>query len=272
NEFMKLTESKAGQAAADGVSLMKKVIPMLRQMLQDEWQGAQDFGPDVISYHPKSLGGYHIAKKAPVITVQSPTDNAFVQTGTPLQLLASAFDREDGEIPSSSFTWTSNLDGTLGTGNDLGVNLSAGTHTVTVTAQDSDSNLSSKTITVIATGLLNDDFEHGSQINFVPYGQTEDTSQATVAADDAISSCGTAVGATVWYHFTAPASAIYQFDTLGSDYDTVLVVSSGPREAQIAEGCNDDSGILQSKLELVLTQGTEYHNWRQRRSNRKLDV
>ncbi|MBA3868733.1 MAG: glycosyltransferase [Anaerolineae bacterium] len=40
NEFMKLTESKAGQAAVDGVSLMKKVMPMLRQMFQDEWQGA----------------------------------------------------------------------------------------------------------------------------------------------------------------------------------------------------------------------------------------
>ncbi len=66
NEFMKLTESKAGQAAAEGdsnLSLMKKVMPMLRQMLEDEWQAAQDFKPDVIIYHPKSLGGYHLAEK-----------------------------------------------------------------------------------------------------------------------------------------------------------------------------------------------------------------
>lgn len=66
NEFMKLTESKAGQAAVDGgssLNLMKKVMPMLRQMLEDEWQAALSFKPDVIIYHPKSLGGYHIAEK-----------------------------------------------------------------------------------------------------------------------------------------------------------------------------------------------------------------
>jgi sterol 3beta-glucosyltransferase len=66
NEFMKLTESKAGQAAAEGnsnLSLIKKVMPMLRRMLEDEWQAAQDFQPDVIIYHPKSLGGYHLAEK-----------------------------------------------------------------------------------------------------------------------------------------------------------------------------------------------------------------
>ncbi len=66
NEFMKLTESKAGQAAAEGgnnLSLMKQVMPMLRQMLQDEWQAAQNFQPDAIIYHPKSLGGYHLAEK-----------------------------------------------------------------------------------------------------------------------------------------------------------------------------------------------------------------
>lgn len=66
NDFMKLTESKAGQAATDGgsnLNLMKQVMPMLRQMLQDEWQAVQDFQPDAIIYHPKSLGGYHLAEK-----------------------------------------------------------------------------------------------------------------------------------------------------------------------------------------------------------------
>ncbi len=66
NEFMNLTESKAGQAATEGgskFSLMKQVMPVLRQMLEDEWRAAQDFKPDAIVYHPKSLGGYHIAEK-----------------------------------------------------------------------------------------------------------------------------------------------------------------------------------------------------------------
>ncbi|MBL8156899.1 MAG: glycosyltransferase family 1 protein [Anaerolineae bacterium] len=66
NDFMKLTESQAGQAATDGGSkldLMKQVMPVLRQMLEDEWQGARDFQPDAIICHPKSLGGYHLAEK-----------------------------------------------------------------------------------------------------------------------------------------------------------------------------------------------------------------
>jgi sterol 3beta-glucosyltransferase len=66
NDFLDLTESKAGQAAFDGggkLQLMKMVMPMLRRMLQDEWQAAQDFNPDALIYHPKSLGGYHLAEK-----------------------------------------------------------------------------------------------------------------------------------------------------------------------------------------------------------------
>jgi sterol 3beta-glucosyltransferase len=66
NDFMLLAESKEGQAAVEGggkLSLMKKVMPMLRRMLEDEWQAARDFRPDAIIHHPKSLGGYHIAEK-----------------------------------------------------------------------------------------------------------------------------------------------------------------------------------------------------------------
>jgi sterol 3beta-glucosyltransferase len=66
NDFMLLAESKEGQAAVEGggkLSLMKKVMPMLRRMLEDEWQAARNFQPDAIIHHPKSLGGYHIAEK-----------------------------------------------------------------------------------------------------------------------------------------------------------------------------------------------------------------
>ncbi len=52
--------------ATDGgsnLSLIRQVMPMLRQMLQDEWQAVQDFQPDAILYHPKSLSGYQLAEK-----------------------------------------------------------------------------------------------------------------------------------------------------------------------------------------------------------------
>ncbi|MCU0476081.1 MAG: glycosyltransferase [Anaerolineae bacterium] len=66
NDFIELTESKEGQAATDGggkLALLKKVMPMLRQMLDDEWLAASAFQPDCIVYHPKALGGAHLAEK-----------------------------------------------------------------------------------------------------------------------------------------------------------------------------------------------------------------
>jgi sterol 3beta-glucosyltransferase len=74
NEFMKLTESKAGQAATEGkgkFALMKQVMPVLREMLHDEWHAAQQYQPDAIVYHPKSLGGYHIAEKLDIPAILS---------------------------------------------------------------------------------------------------------------------------------------------------------------------------------------------------------
>jgi sterol 3beta-glucosyltransferase len=74
DDFIKLSESKAGQAATEGggkLQLMKQVMPMLASMLQDEWRGAQDFRPDLIIYHPKSLGASHIAEKLNIPLVMS---------------------------------------------------------------------------------------------------------------------------------------------------------------------------------------------------------
>lgn len=83
NEFMKLTESKAGQAATEGggkFALMKQVMPVLRQMLRDEWLAAQQYQPDAIIYHPKSLGGYHIAEKLDIPAILSLALPLYTQT------------------------------------------------------------------------------------------------------------------------------------------------------------------------------------------------
>ncbi|CAN5795878.1 glycosyltransferase [soil metagenome] len=67
NDLLALIQAQEGQAAVEGkgsmLELLRKVRPILRGGLQDEWQAAQQFQPDLIIYHPKSLGGYHIAEK-----------------------------------------------------------------------------------------------------------------------------------------------------------------------------------------------------------------
>lgn len=45
------------------LKLIQMVKPMLLQMLNDYWTAAEPFAPDVVTYHPKTLVGYHIAER-----------------------------------------------------------------------------------------------------------------------------------------------------------------------------------------------------------------
>jgi sterol 3beta-glucosyltransferase len=67
DEMIRLVDTPEGKAAIESggssLGLIKKVMPMLRRMLDDEWTVAQALKPDVIVYHPKVLGGAHLAEK-----------------------------------------------------------------------------------------------------------------------------------------------------------------------------------------------------------------
>ncbi|GAB4212071.1 MAG: glycosyltransferase [Roseiflexaceae bacterium] len=64
-ELLSLLQTPEGKAALVGkgnpVKLLRQVGPMLRQVLDDEWQIAQE--ADAVIYHPKALGGHSIAEK-----------------------------------------------------------------------------------------------------------------------------------------------------------------------------------------------------------------
>ncbi len=61
------------------------------------------------------------------------------------------------------------------------------------------------------------------------------------------------VGRVLWYTFTAPSANKYVIDTVGSDFDTVLLVYDSCGGTQIA--CNDDSQDLQSRVQVSLSAG-----------------
>jgi sterol 3beta-glucosyltransferase len=44
-------------------AVIRQMRPAMRAMLEEEWQAAQAFAPDLLVYHPKMLGSYHIAEK-----------------------------------------------------------------------------------------------------------------------------------------------------------------------------------------------------------------
>lgn len=67
NEFLAIIQSQTGQAAIESkrgvLEIYRQIGPIIRRSLEDEWRAVQAFQPDVMVYHPKMLGSYHIAEK-----------------------------------------------------------------------------------------------------------------------------------------------------------------------------------------------------------------
>ena len=66
---------------------------------------------------------------------------------------------------------------------------------------------------------------------------------------------------TVWFKFTAPSTTSYNFKTVGSNFDTLLVVFSGTSFANLAVLASDDDsgGGGTSMLNVNLTSGQQYY-------------
>lgn len=65
---------------------------------------------------------------------------------------------------------------------------------------------------------------------------------------------------TVWYRFTAPASGVYEVDTFGSDFDTVLAVYTGSTLPSLSlVDCNDDTlSSIRSRVQFQAVGGVTY--------------
>ncbi|WP_437999165.1 MXAN_6577-like cysteine-rich protein [Sorangium sp. So ce185] len=80
---------------------------------------------------------------------------------------------------------------------------------------------------------------------------------AIVDRESALSApCGTGAGPEATYAFTAPADALYTFDTIGTGFDTALHIHDGTCSGP-SLGCNDDvaTGVLQSQVKVLLDEG-----------------
>lgn len=87
----------------------------------------------------------------PVVTLSQPTDGAQLLTTQSVTLQGSATDGEDGVLGDGALAWSSSRDGNLGTGRQRTVTLSAGTHTLTLTATDSLGATGSASVLVTVT-------------------------------------------------------------------------------------------------------------------------
>jgi sterol 3beta-glucosyltransferase len=65
NELLRLTKAVLAETKGMGetIGLTRQMGPAMRRSMDDEWEAARAFEPDVIIYHPKCLGSLHVAEK-----------------------------------------------------------------------------------------------------------------------------------------------------------------------------------------------------------------
>ncbi len=114
-----------------------------------------------------------ISDIAPTIEITSPTDGGSQSDQATTTLIASAEDQIDGDV-SDNIEWISDLDGVLGTGREITLQLSTGLHTITATVIDSLGQSSSDDI------LFNLTSANGvATLNWVAPTENTDDSQLT---------------------------------------------------------------------------------------------
>jgi len=86
--------------------------------------------------------------QAPVVTISAPADGSTFDNGAAITFTGSADDFEDGPL-SANISWSSNIDGNLGTGETIAATLSGDSvHLITAEVTDSAGNTSSDSITI----------------------------------------------------------------------------------------------------------------------------
>ncbi|MFO8112116.1 MAG: DUF1566 domain-containing protein [Desulfosalsimonadaceae bacterium] len=85
----------------------------------------------------------------PVVTITGPPDESVHSLESAVNFAGSATDAEDGDLTGEALVWTSDIDNEFGSGNFLTFfGLSTGTHVITLTATDSDSNTGEDSISI----------------------------------------------------------------------------------------------------------------------------
>jgi hypothetical protein len=107
---------------------------------------------------------------------------------------------------------------------------------------------------------LNDYFEDATIIGELPFTETLNTADATIAIDDPIPSC-IYMTHTVWYQITPSSDIRLEVNTFGSDFDTSLSVYTSSDPMPLTEIiCNDDAAqTVQSRVRFDASAGMTYY-------------
>ncbi|MBW2737868.1 MAG: hypothetical protein JRE64_03255 [Deltaproteobacteria bacterium] len=99
---------------------------------------------------------FTVTDKHPHVRILAPTSGTVFSQQQLINFIGAAIDPEDGTLKDPMYSWSSHLDGNLGQGHELRLQtLSAGLHTITLTAQDSSGNTAQDTISIEVLGQPN---------------------------------------------------------------------------------------------------------------------
>jgi len=92
---------------------------------------------------------------APAVSIANPSNNASYPNGVSITFSGSATDTQDGNL-TSSLSWTSSIDGVIGSGGSFTRMLSAGSHVITASARDTGGLTGSSQMTIaVAAAITN---------------------------------------------------------------------------------------------------------------------
>lgn len=88
----------------------------------------------------------------PSVAVTSPTDGDEFSSGATVSFAGTATDTEDGDL-TTSLSWTSDIDGSIGSGGSFSTTLSDGSHTITASVTDSGGKAGSDSVGITVGDL-----------------------------------------------------------------------------------------------------------------------
>jgi len=91
----------------------------------------------------------------PNVGISGPADGSSFDSGTNISFTATASDPEDGDL-TGAISWSSAIDGALGSGGNISAILADGTHVVTTSVTDSFGNTSTDSISVTVGTVVSD--------------------------------------------------------------------------------------------------------------------
>ena len=92
------------------------------------------------------------------------------------------------------------------------------------------------------------------------YSNTQATKSATIENGEKIASCNqNGAESSVWYEYSPSANQRNVFNTIGSDYNTVLSIWTGANHPLTEVACNDDNGGPQSQVAVNMTANRIYY-------------